>query len=248
MNTDWSKYPALPEPPKLPEWRDTPEHEAYWNEVCAIKTPAEKKSGCIAGVILWGVFIAIFLFHVRQYDFWNICGIAILTLAPVWIVWYIFFWIWFGILKRKISKKYGFSIRKLNRLDLTPEIRAVLAGRPDFSENEFRQYWQDAGQAGIAEDILKVVNRSWYLHKKMLYPNDPLLLLFYGREVRLGKEKMIGTPEYFFLDLEDDIDFFYENWDAIEFFYENWDAISCGTTTFAELVEHHQTHAAKQEK
>jgi hypothetical protein len=72
----------------------------------------------------------------------------------------------------------------------------------------------------------------------MLYPNDPLLLLFYGREVRQGKEKMIGTPEYFFVDLEDDIDFY----------YENWDAISCGTTTFAELVEHYQTHAAKQEK
>ena len=30
MSVDWSKYPPLPKPPKLPEWRDTPEHEAYW--------------------------------------------------------------------------------------------------------------------------------------------------------------------------------------------------------------------------
>ena len=33
MSVDWSKYPPLPKPPKLPEWRDTPEHEAYWEEV-----------------------------------------------------------------------------------------------------------------------------------------------------------------------------------------------------------------------
>ena len=29
---DWTKYPDLPEPPTVPEWRDTPEREAYWRE------------------------------------------------------------------------------------------------------------------------------------------------------------------------------------------------------------------------
>ena len=62
----------------------------------------------------------------------------------------------------------------------------------------------------------------------MLYPNDPLLLIFYGREWRFGKEKMITAPEEFFIDIEDDL----------EFFEENWEEISLGTTTFADIVEH----------
>ena len=52
MSADWSKYPLLPKPPQLPPWRDTPEREAYWAEVCAIETPAEKKSGCLAALLL----------------------------------------------------------------------------------------------------------------------------------------------------------------------------------------------------
>lgn len=228
MSSDWSKYPLLPKPPQLPQWRDTPEREAYWAEVCAIETPAEKKSGCFIAVFLWIVFTAFFLSFVRQYDFGTICGSAISTLVIVGIVWHIFFWICFCILKRKISKKYGFSIRKLNRPDLSSEIAAVLITRPDFSETEFRKYWQNPEQAAIAEKILKIANQSWYLHKKMLYPNDPLLLLFYGREWRFGKEKMITAPEEFFIDIEYDL----------EFFEENWEEISLGTTTFADIVEH----------
>ena len=45
MSVDWSKYPTLPKPPKLPEWRDTPEHEAYWEEVEEIRTPFAKQKG-----------------------------------------------------------------------------------------------------------------------------------------------------------------------------------------------------------
>ena len=33
MSVDWTKYPSLPEPPELPSWRDTPEREAYWEEL-----------------------------------------------------------------------------------------------------------------------------------------------------------------------------------------------------------------------
>ncbi|MBE6391002.1 MAG: hypothetical protein E7042_02205 [Lentisphaerae bacterium] len=230
MSSDWSKYPLLPKPPQLPQWRDTPEREAYWAEVCAIETPAEKKSGCFTAVFLWIVFTAVLLSFVHQYDFWTICGSAIATLVFVWIVWYLFFRVCFCILKRKISKKYGFSIRKLNRPDLSSEIAAVLITRPDFSETEFRKYWQNPEQAAIAEKILKIANQSWYLHKKMLYPNDPLLLLFYGRAWRWGKEKMIAAPEEFFIDVED----------SLNFFEENWDAISTETTTLSEIVEYCQ--------
>ena len=95
MNIDWSKYPALPEPPELPEWRDTPEHEAYWEEVCDIKTPAEKKSGCLAGIILWLVLIAgSYQLFLKQYDWWNIGVAAFLLLILALMVWFIFFWIW----------------------------------------------------------------------------------------------------------------------------------------------------------
>ena len=225
MSIDWSKYPSLPPAPQLPEWRDTPEHEAYWLEVCSIKTPADKKSGCLAGIILWLVLTAVscFLFF-QQYDFWNISAVAVITLMYAWIIWYIFFWIWAGVLKRKISKKYGFSMRKLNRPDLSKEIKEILMQRSDFNETDFRKYWQTEKQADIACQILETANCSWYLHKKMLYPNDPLLLLFYGRQWKWGKEKMITAPEEFFIDIEDDLKIYEEIWDSIS------------TETIADLV------------
>ena len=225
MSIDWSTYPSLPPAPQLPEWRDTPEHEAYWLEVCSIKTPADKKSGCLAGIILWLVLTAVscFLFF-QQYDFWNISAVALITIMYTWIIWYIFFWIWAGVLKRKISKKYGFSMRKLNRPDLSKEIKEILMQRSDFNETDFRKYWKTEKQADIACQILETATCSWYLHKKMLYPNDPLLLLFYGRQWKWGKEKMITAPEEFFIDIEDDLKIYEEIRDSIS------------TETIADLV------------
>ena len=60
MSIDWSKYPPLPKPPKLPEWRDTPEHEAYWEEVEEIRTPLQNKWGCGGMLALWILSAAIF--------------------------------------------------------------------------------------------------------------------------------------------------------------------------------------------
>ncbi len=60
MSVDWSKYPPLPKPPKLPEWRDTPEHEAYWEEVEEIRTPLQNKWGCGGMFALWVLSAAIF--------------------------------------------------------------------------------------------------------------------------------------------------------------------------------------------
>ena len=226
MNIDWSKYPALPEPPELPEWRDTPEHEAYWEEVCDIKTPAGKKSGCLAGIILWLVLIAgSYVSFLRQYDWWNIVAAAGVLLIPAWIVWYIFFCVWFVILKRKISRKYGFSMQKLTRPDISLEIGKVLAARPEFDEDKFRSYWQNEEQADTAVEILKTANKYWHLHNKMLYPNDTLLLLFYGRELRFGKDKMIDEFHELFIDMHDDLDFLDKHFRDL------------GFVTLAELVE-----------
>ena len=226
MNIDWSKYPALPEPPELPEWRDTPEHEAYWEEVCDIKTPAEKKSGCLAGIILWLVLIAgSYQLFLKQYDWWNIGVAAFLLLILALMVWFIFFWIWIEILKRKIAKKYGFSMRVLERPDISPEIAKILASRPKFDEGKFRSCWQNEVQADTAVEILKTANKYWTLHNKMLYPNDSLLLLFYGRESLLGKETMIDEIHELFIDMQDDLDFLDEHWRDI------------GFVTLAEFVE-----------
>ena len=229
MNIDWSKYPSLPPAPQLPEWRDRPEHEAYWLEVCAIKTPADKKSGCLAGIILWLVLTAALCFLLfQQYDFWNISASALIALKCAWLIWYIFFWIWDGVLKHKISKKYGFSIRKLNRPNLSEDIKEILMRRSDFDEADFRKYWQTEKQADVACQILKTANSNWYLHNKMLYPNDPLLLLFYGRRWKWDKEKMITDPEEFFIDIADDLKIYEEIWDSIS------------TVTLAELAEYSQ--------
>ena len=60
MSVDWSKYPPLPKPPKLPEWRDKPEHEAYWEDVEEIRTPLQNKWGCGGMFALWILSAAIF--------------------------------------------------------------------------------------------------------------------------------------------------------------------------------------------
>ena len=47
MTIDWTQYPGLPEPPAVPEWRDTPEREAYWREFQALSDFCDRKSGCL---------------------------------------------------------------------------------------------------------------------------------------------------------------------------------------------------------
>ena len=224
MNIDWSKYPSLPEPPKLPEWRDTPEHEAYWKEISEIKTPADKKGGCMIALMFWLVPTVIPLFFVREYDLWTIAGFGVFSLMFTWIFWYIFCWICFGVEKHRISKRYGFSLRNLNRPDLSREIGGVLSRRPDFDKAEFRKYWQNKELAKDASKILEIAKGNWVLHRKMLYPNDPLLLLFYGKEWFWGKEKMITSSGEFYEDMAD------------EFYFYDIESVD-NDMTLAELVE-----------
>lgn len=44
-----------------------------------------------------------------------------------------------GVEKHKISKRYGFSLRNLNRPDLFREIGGELSRRPDFDKAEIQQ-------------------------------------------------------------------------------------------------------------
>ncbi|MBE6402091.1 MAG: hypothetical protein E7039_00025 [Lentisphaerae bacterium] len=226
MSVDWSKYPPLPEAPKLPEWRDTPEREAYWAELCEAGVGVW---GCWIPSVLWILFSAAII--LKFCYFRHVAGWAIATqimigcfvgLLCVYIPWTIFNCIFSWIAKRKISRKYGFSMSKLNRPDISKEIGEALSLRPDFDEAEFGKYWQSEEQIKTALNILKMTD-SWYMHKKMLYPNDPLLMLFYGRQGCSRKEKMID-PDYFFEDV------------FLGYDIENFELID-NDTTLAELVE-----------
>ena len=252
MSVDWSKYPPLPKPPKLPEWRDTPEHEAYWEEVEEIRTPLQNKWGCGGMLALWILSAAIFnhwLWENNWDDIVNriITG-GIIGLFVALVPWVICDKIFYWIAKRKISKRYGFSIRKLNRPDISNEIGDVLAERPDFNEADFCKYWQDEDLARAATSVLVSTRNYWYLHKKMLYPNDPLLLLFYGRRWRIfcqwrwgvGKEKMIEPDIEFYLDCVGcDLDSVWCDLDVFDRdrFYEESKIFYSKSTTLAEFLE-----------
>ena len=230
MCVDWSKYPSLPDPPKLPEWRDTPEHEAYWNEVCAIEHPMRTKFAFIIFLILW-CSLSLCLFFSASIDHLGIVhdllavGMSFLiTVGPLLIVWGFVYGIWYQVLQIKISLRYGFYIHKLKRPDISKEIGEILADRPDFDKAEFCKYWQSREQKETALRILTLSEGQWILHKKMLYPNDPLLLFYYGRTFFFGKERIIVDTGEFFEDIAD------------EFCFYEWNEINEGTS-FAELVE-----------
>ena len=230
MSVDWSKYPTLPEAPQLPDWHDTPEREAYWQELQSIKHPMSRK---LSHIIFWaGLLILTILVSVMSgisrcgdafVDFFTFAGIGIVVSAPFLIVWTLIYGVWFQILQIKMSMRYGFYMTKLKHRDISPEIGEVLAARPVFDENIFRQYWPSAELSETALLILRMMSDNWRLHNKMLYPNDPLSLFFYGKEGILGKNKSID-PECFLEDLYIDMN------------YDEWDKIDCDTT-FAELVE-----------
>ena len=231
MSVDWSKYPPLPEPPKLPEWRDTPEHEAYWEEVDAITTPFQNKWGCLGVLLLWLLVSALLCQRFVYFLHADVAGVFFEILIACTVGYCIILVpcvicnnIFYRVAKHKISKRYGFSLKKLNRPDISKEIGEVLAARPDFDKLEFSKYWQNKEQSEIALKILELSKGEWYLHKKMLYPNDPLLLFFYGKKFFLGKERMINDAGEFFEDIED------------EFYFYECNEINEGIS-FAEFVE-----------
>ena len=254
MSVDWSKYPPLPKPPKLPEWRDTPEHEAYWEEVEEIRTPLQTKWGCGGLFALW--VLSAKIFNHWLWGNWDDISARIITgctigLFIAFVLWVICHMIFYWIAKHKISQRYGFSMRKLNRPDISKEIGDVLAERPDFNEADFCKYWQDEDQARAATSVLVSTRNYWCLHKKMLYPNDPLLLLFYGRRWRIfcqwrwgvGKEKMIEPDIEFYLDC---VWRYLDGFDS-DRFYEESKIFYSKSTTFAEFLEICEEMKAKEE-
>ena len=231
MSVDWSKYPPLPEPPKLPEWRDTPEREAYWEELHSIKHPMDKNLSY--AVFCGGLLIITFLASgiavidrcgVLWIDCMTYAGLAILIIGPFLILWALIYGIWFQVLQIKMSLRYGFYMFKLKRRDISAAVGEILAARPVFDEYTFRQYWQTPEQAETALLILSKMSDCWIMHNKMLYPNDPLALFFYGRQGWSRRNRNIVDSDCFWEDII--FDFNFTDWDKMKY-----------DSPFAELVE-----------
>ena len=218
------------EPPKLPAWRDTPQREAYWHELCASsdKTRLSRHGGLLY-VLLYGLCAALLLIFAGSREFSSTAVLLAGALLPAVVLWALIMRLDLFRLKLKLAAKYGFYMRKLKRPDLSREIGAILAGRPVFDEESFRRLWSTDEQAETAAKLLKIGSRSWHFHGKMLYPADPLLFLFYGRTWRGGKDRMLVE--------QGDLTVFYEEVeDAFGFPDESWENMEPDAVTLAELT------------
>ena len=179
MNIDWTKYPPLPPAPELPEWRDTPEREAYFQELNDhMEFPKISWFGYVTGVFL--LICGLILIHGSSYQSIGIAtafeGIAVL----------LFFWLFWRFY---LAVKYRIFPMKLKRPDISKKVEAIMAARPDFDEAELRKYWPTERHADMALKILGWVRENWAIPEKMLYPND-FLMIFY-------EYKLTGDDEDF---------------------------------------------------
>ena len=193
MAVDWSKYPPLPDPPAFPEWCDTPEREAYFEELQNFDYRYKTRYFYSAGLL--AVIVGSVILGRRSGDLrWGtwLCAIGG-TVLIAWLIGLIVMWIWMRI---RLWKKYGFFLLKLRRPNLSKAVAAIMADRPDFDEAEFRKYWPTPELADMAQEIRSRVRENWALPAKMLYPNDSLMLLY--------EYKLTGDDEDyedFFMDI-----------------------------------------------
>jgi len=224
MPVDWSKYPPLPEPPTLPEWRDTPEREALWKEMAVLSDPTSGKTGerLFAAVLLADAAISVWWIGP-----WNtvMSFLILLGFIPPLVIWFIAAKIWRLAQEMRAARRYGMVyMLKPKYRNIDPEIRAILTDRPEFDPAEFRKYWPSAESADMAEKILKIASHYWYPSGKMFYPNDPLHLLFFGKPFFFTPScKSVAVPDEFYEDIVD------------EFNFAEWEKLSVDSP-LAELV------------
>ena len=246
---DWNQYPPLPEPPQL-KWRDTPPREAYWRELGELcnSSAVFDRHGCASFIVLWivcaGISFGVLLSCDHGLAVFGLCGgiallvslfAAVFIMGAAWQMWVV-------AQKLKLAKKYGFYMRELKRPDLSREIGAILAARPDFRPDDFSKLWPSAAHAAAASKLVELASHIWYPCGKMLYPDDPLLLFLYGRQLRWARNRMLcANPEVlgdFYEDVEDEFGLPDDAWDDME----------PDTVTLAELVESCMTCAREKRK
>ena len=225
MKVDWSKYPPLPEPPVLPAWRDTPEREAYWNERSgySFREVPFGRSVWLSVFLTEAVLLCVFAHPMRDKLFYAAL-LALVFSLPVMAVYAVgarMMQIW------KLNRKYGGYPGKEGHPDLSPRIEALLAARPEYTEEEFCRLWPTEDHIRIALFLMKSIDFYRRSARKMLYPNDPLLLFLYGRESRWGKSKICFPPDSFYEDAED----------VLRFPAEEWGKLDLDSVTLGEIVE-----------
>ena len=225
MKIDWSKYPPLPEPPVLPAWRDTPEREAYWDERSGYSFREVPFGGPVwTAVFLTGAVLMYIFAPALRENYLYIMLFALVFSLPMTAVYAVgarMMKIW------KLDRKYGGYPGMEKHPDLSPQIEALLAARPDYSEEAFCRLWPTKEHAQTALFLMKNIDFYRRSPRKMLYPNDPLLLFLYGREWRWGKSKICFPPDSFYEDAED----------VLRFPAEEWSKLDLDTVTFGEVVE-----------
>lgn len=181
---DFSGYPPLPEPPELPEWHDTPEREAYFDEL-------DRRTALtlIQQLLILFGFLAVAAGAVcfrnnaaDRVDFLCMSGtlcclLFILSLFCLWLFWRIF-----------LAFKYHVFPLRLRHYDVFGAVKRVLDGRPDLDEAEFRRYWPSEEYADAALEVLRQAKKIWAVPDKMFYPNDPLILLYNHKQLGIEDE------------------------------------------------------------
>ena len=234
MAVDWTKYPPLPEPPEHLVWRDTPEREAYWSELYArTESGWLARHGCLAYLLLLAVGVGIMSAVLSgSHADWLTKSLAVTLAAGLMagVVLIAVSWIEILILKLRLAAKYGFYLFRLRRPDLSRKIGEILAARPDFDAAAFRDLWPSGEYAQVAVELWELRSKIWRHGGKMLYPNDQLLLFFYGKAAFWGRKAMILDSAILMEFYEQVEEYFYLPLDRL-------DEIEFDSVTFAELVE-----------
>ena len=215
MNADFSRYPPLPDAPKLPEWRDTPEREAYFDELDRRTALSSGRVLLLFGASAVGAGAVCFRSNAASLTD-RLCmagGICCL----LFIVFQFCLWLFWRI---RLAFGYRVFPLMLRRYGVSDGVKRILDARPDFVEAEFCGYWPTAEYADAALQVLRWAKEIWAVPDKMLYPNDSLMLLY--------NHKQRGIEDH-----SDFADRFGSEWAEVELM--GYDCV------FAELVEAYLT-------
>ena len=208
MTIDWTKYPGLPKPPAVPEWRDTPEREAYWREYKSLPDLCDRKVGILLLLALDVLLTVELLMNLSLNEFKGVADLSLLIMAIALFLLMPALCIWFAISRLlqlrqvfRMARKYGFFMLRLRRPNVTEEIQDILDARPAFDKQAFHALWPSAQHAQCAERLLEIASEYWRLPGKMLYPNDPLLFFYFGKSFPWWWNRMVEPPCDFWDDL-----------------------------------------------
>ena len=205
---DWTKYPTLPEPPTVPEWRDTPEREAYWREYKSLPDLCDRKVGILLLLALDMRLVVGLLMNLTLNEFKGmadlsllIMGFALFLLMPALCIWFAISRLlqWSQVFR--MARKYGFFMLCLRRPNVSREIQDILDMRPAFDTQTFHALWPSAQHAHCAERLMEIASEYWRLPGKMLYPNDPLLFFYFGKSFPCRRNRMVEPSGDFWDDL-----------------------------------------------